>query len=729
MKKRGSCKTWKFPAQKLQLVLVVPFVLQVFGAVAIVGYLSFKNGQRAVNELVLNLESQVGKQIDQHLENYLSSTRKLNELNATTISSGLINPNDLDGLGRFFWKQAKLYNVGYILFGSTNGKYVDVGRPLTYPVELITERIDPSEFGNQNLHIYEPDAQGNRGRLLDKDSGYPFQKESWYTEVMQTGKPLWSSVYTWQSEAANPLAISISSPVYDKNKKIIGAIAVEQRLGQISSFLRDLDISDSGQVFILERNGLLVASSGTEPLSRLVNQKPQRLKAINSPNSIVQGVSIQLQQRLSNFASITTAQELQLDLQGERYYVRVTPWRDPYGLDWLVVVSLPEREFMAQIDANTRTTVWLCLAALGVASILGIFTSQWITRPISRLNRASQAMASGNLDQTVEESGIQEINALANSFNYMSGQLRESFTALASSNEELEDRVEDRTTELKNALTELQRTQAQMLQSEKMSSLGQLVAGIAHEINNPVNFIYGNLGYAQKYIRDLLGFLQLYQQHDPHPVPEVKTAAEAIDLEFLQADLPKILSSMQVGTDRIRQIVLSLRNFSRMDEAEIKRVNIHEGIDSTLLILQHRLKAHSHRPEIEVIKNYGDLPLVECYAGQLNQVFMNILVNAIDALEELPEINNPSQIEISTVVVDEKWIQIAIADNGPGIPKDVQARIFNPFFTTKPVGKGTGMGMSISYQIITERHRGKLECLSHSGEGTQFIIHIPSQLN
>ncbi|HEY9747725.1 MAG TPA: ATP-binding protein, partial [Allocoleopsis sp.] len=388
----------------------------------------------------------------------------------------------------------------------------------------------------------------------------------------------------------------------------------------------------------------------------------------------------------------------------------------------------PDRDFMAQIDANTRTTVWLCLGALVVASALGIFTSHWITRPISRLNRASQAMASGNLDQTVEESGIQEINALANSFNYMTGQLRESFTALASSNEELEDRVEARTTELKNALSELQRTQAQMLQSEKMSSLGQLVAGIAHEINNPVNFIYGNLGYAQRYIQDLLRFLQLHQQHDPHPHPEVKAAAAEIDLEFLQADLPKILSSMQIGTDRIRQIVLSLRNFSRMDEAELKRVNIHEGIDSTLLILQHRLKAHSDRTEIKVIKNYGNLHPVECYAGQLNQVFMNILVNAIDALEEQSERHGPSQIEISTAVVDEKWIQIAIADNGPGISPEIQARIFNPFFTTKPVGKGTGMGMSISYQIITARHNGKIECLSHPGVGTKFVIHIPSQV-
>ncbi|MBD0313209.1 MAG: HAMP domain-containing protein, partial [Microcoleus sp. T3-bin5] len=397
-----------------------------------------------------------------------------------------------------------------------------------------------------------------------------------------------------------------------------------------------------------------------------------------------------------------------------------------------VVVSVPESEFMAQIDANTRTTILLCLAALGVACGMGVITSGSIARPILRLNRASEAITSGNFDQAVEDSGIQELNTLANSFNHMARQLRESFTALEKSNAELEDRVEYRTGELKNALSELQRTQSQIIQSEKMSSLGQLVAGVAHEINNPVNFIHGNLVHTQEYTQDLLGFVQLYQQHYPNPAEEIQIAAEEIDLEFLQEDLPKMLSSMKMGTDRIRQIVLSLRNFSRMDEAEFKAVDIHEGINSTLLILQHRLKDRPERPSIEVIQDYGSLPLVECYAGQLNQVFMNILTNAIDALENgnasrtFQDIQaNPNQIKIMTSVVDGRWVQIAIADNGPGIPPDIQQQIFNPFFTTKPIGKGTGMGMSISYQIITEKHNGKLECFSTPGEGTEFVIQIP----
>ena len=288
--------------------------------------------------------------------------------------------------------------------------------------------------------------------------------------------------------------------------------------------------------------------------------------------------------------------------------------------------------------------------------------------------------------------------------------------------------------QLELTLKELQRTQSQLIQAEKMSSLGQLVAGLAHEINNPINFIYGNLTHTLTYVRDLLDFIQLYQQCYPNPVITIQEAAEDIELDFLQEDLPKILNSIKLGTERIRQIVLSLRNFSRMDEADVKAVDIHEGIDSTLLILQHRLKARSDRPEIQVFRDYSQLPLVECYAGQLNQVFMNILANAIDALEDnnlqqtYQEIKTyPNQISIRTALINSEWVEIAIADNGPGMSQQIREQIFDPFFTTKPMGKGTGMGMSISHQIITEKHNGKIDCFSTPGEGTEFVMQIPIQ--
>lgn len=285
---------------------------------------------------------------------------------------------------------------------------------------------------------------------------------------------------------------------------------------------------------------------------------------------------------------------------------------------------------------------------------------------------------------------------------------------------------------LSQALHDLQETQTQLIQTEKMSSLGQLVAGIAHEINNPVNFIYGNLGHMAAYTEDLLELVALYDRSYPDPHPDLQHRIEEIDLQFLREDLPKTLASMKMGADRIRKIVLSLRNFSRLDQADMKRVDIHEGIDSTLLILQHRLKAKAEEPEIQVIKDYGNLPLVECYAGQLNQVFMNLISNAIDALEDWNFCRSPQQIEtnpailrICTKQLNNDRVAISIADNGGGIPETVQRHLFDPFFTTKPVGKGTGLGLSISYQIVTEKHGGTLRCISTPGQGAEFMIEIP----
>ncbi|MFN6487835.1 MULTISPECIES: AAA family ATPase [unclassified Nostoc] len=301
----------------------------------------------------------------------------------------------------------------------------------------------------------------------------------------------------------------------------------------------------------------------------------------------------------------------------------------------------------------------------------------------------------------------------------------------------LEEKVVIRTAEineknqhLQETLKELQSTQSQLIQSEKMSSLGQMVAGIAHEINNPINFIHGNINHASDYVEQLLELINIYQQEYPHPSAIVEQKVQEIDVEFLTEDLPRVLDSMKVGSSRIRNIILSLRNFSRLDESEMKPVDIHEGIDSTLMILQHRLKEKNERPEIEVFKEYAQLPNIICYAGQLNQVFMNILNNAIDALEEYKnEEDSPNkkpQIRIRTELGELNTLKIRITDNGHGMTAQVQEKIFNPFFTTKPIGSGTGLGLSISYQVVS-KHKGQLSCNSTPGKGTEFVIEIPMQ--
>ena len=305
-------------------------------------------------------------------------------------------------------------------------------------------------------------------------------------------------------------------------------------------------------------------------------------------------------------------------------------------------------------------------------------------------------------------------------------------------NHNLEQKVSERTQELEHknqdlsqTLEQLQRTQAQLIQTEKLSSLGQMVAGIAHEINNPVSFISGNVHYAREYVKDLLSLIEVYQQEYPTPTPSIEEIISEIDPDFLIEDLHKVLNSMKVGADRIQKIVQALRTFSRLDESQLKSVDLHDGLESTLLILQNRLKPQKKRPEIKIIKNYSRLPLVNCYAAQVNQVLMNVLSNAIDALNDAWEKNPISgfkpQITIQTEFIVDFFVKIRIADNGCGMSEAVQQKIFDPFFTTKPVGSGTGLGLSIAHSIIVEKHHGQLTCQSTLGKGTEFIIELPTR--
>lgn len=371
----------------------------------------------------------------------------------------------------------------------------------------------------------------------------------------------------------------------------------------------------------------------------------------------------------------------------------------------------------------------VCVEEEGLLFFLG---SPWITETSSLAPLAIKLKDFAIHDQITDflfllqakDTALADTKKLAGELQKQKNQLKSALQVKAN----LADIAEAQARKLENTIRELQQTQAQLVQTEKMSSLGQLVAGVAHEINNPVNFIAGNINHITEYIQDVLNLIQLYQKQYPIPTSEIGEYIDEIDLDFLSEDLPKIVGSMRVGVDRICAIVQSLRNFSRFDEADVKPVDIHDGLESTLLILQSKLKAKADRPAIEVVKRYSSLPLVECYAGQLNQVFMNLLSNAIDALdgcrayaagEAMPKIS------IETTLKEPDSVLIKMTDNGPGINDKVKAKLFDPFFTTKPIGKGTGLGLSISYQIVAEKHQGKLWCDSEPGQGSIFWIEIP----
>jgi two-component system, NtrC family, sensor kinase len=330
------------------------------------------------------------------------------------------------------------------------------------------------------------------------------------------------------------------------------------------------------------------------------------------------------------------------------------------------------------------------------------------------LTLATQALASGDLTTRIRVESNDEVGILAQGFNFMAEQLTRR-----------DQKISQQMQEIEATLQKLKQTQAQLIQSEKMSSLGQMVAGIAHEINNPTSFIHGNLTYARQYNQDILDLVSLYKQHYTDPPETILKQIETIELDFIIEDLSKIFSSMETGCDRITNIVLSLRNFSRLDQAEFKRVDIHEGIESTLMILKNRLKQQAKRAEIEIVKSYDNLPPIECYASELNQVFLNILNNAIDVFDEISDtIKNP-KISINTKIISSNQVAISIVDNGAGMSEEVASKVFDPFFTTKPVGKGTGLGLTICYQIIVDRHGGKIDCHSRLGKETEFLIEIP----
>ncbi|MEM6352590.1 MAG: ATP-binding protein [Cyanobacteria bacterium P01_D01_bin.14] len=706
----------------LRAVLIVPFAIQTALISSLIGYITFRNGQNTVEDLARQLETEVSKRVEQDLDRHLALPHQINQINAGLIEEGLLDIQDLESAGSYFWDQAQLFDkTGYIGYALPTGAEAGAGRWIEGEDVVIFHGYAEGEDKS-----YATDEQGNRAEVVETLDYDPLVG-SWYIDAVRAEKAIWSGIVVTPGFEGY-ISATAAQPVYDESEELIAVLLVDYLLSDINDFLKSIDISPNGQVFIMQRDGLLVGNSGEAPSYIVEGEETRQLPASASSNRTIELTARYLQDQFPDFESIKNIQQLEFQADGDTYFVRLTPWQDEFGLDWLVVSTVPASDFTSQLQDNARNTALLSIGGLLAAIAIGTITSRWVTRPIKELMNASRLLAEGKLDGQVEVHGIKEVETLGTAFNQMAQQLKQSFQDLQNSNDELEQRVEERTADLQQTLVELKQTQARLLHQEKMSSLGQLVAGVAHEINNPINFINGNISPARNYAQDLIELVQLYQETCPEPPAEVCDRIEEIDLAFIEKDLPELFNSMHVGSERIREIVKSLRNFSRLDEAELKEADLHEGIESTLMILQNQIKGKPNQTDIKIVKDYGDLPKISCYAGQLNQVFMNLLSNAIDAFDAARTATDTPTIQIQTRVTDDHQVVIHISDNGPGIPAAVKDKIFDPFFTTKPVGQGTGLGLSISYQIVTEQHGGALECESVVGEGTRFTVRLPIQM-
>ncbi|NJL88422.1 MAG: HAMP domain-containing protein [Coleofasciculaceae cyanobacterium SM2_1_6] len=741
---RGQSRSLRYDLS-LRTVLIVPFVVQIAAAVGLVGYLSFRSGQNAINDLVNQLENQAVDRVNQHLDVYLASPHQALQIVNDSIQLGLLDVNNFPITRQYFWRLLQRFEtISSLGLGNEQEKFTDVKQIGSNQFAM---GVKDESTGNDQIG-YLADEQGNlTDRKTETIRNYRPTIRPWYQTAKAANRQTWTKPFQISLESEVKLQITAVMPYRDRQGNFAGVLGTSLRISHIAQFLNQIKISPSGRIFIMERDGMLVANSNDSPIFTEKNGKAERLFATNSSDPLIQEVAKYLAKSFPDLNQIKQRQKIEYDFNGQRQFVLVEPWQDKFGLNWLIVTIVPESDFMTQINTNTQTTIILCILALVVAIVLGFFTTRWIVGSILKLRDASQAIAEGNLEETIEIQGIVELKDLAVTFNQMGGQLKEYF-------DNLENLVAGRTNELQQTLEDLKKTQSQLIQSEKMSSLGQLVAGVAHEINNPVNFIHGNLRHAEDYTNQLLQLLDAYastalstnQNQTSQSLlklsPELEAAIEKVDVAFIKEDLPKLFHSMQKGTERIQSIVESLRTFSRLGESTLKTIDLNHSLDSTLVLLHHRFLQEESREEpgensqenllVQVKKNYTKLPPVKCYAGQINQVFMNILTNALDALEEYASGDSEpdwrGEIQISTTMVGSDRVRITITDNAAGIPSEFQERVFDPFFTTKPVGKGTGLGMAVSYQTIVQGHRGSLSFHSVLPHGTEFAIEIPLEI-
>lgn len=654
--------------------------------------------------------------------------------------------NSLGSLGRFQdhffpWSDGTVRNVTE---GTESNTFDTVHEPTVFVqsgVALTTDIQQRLQLSYELVKLY---GSGWRDRFLDTYISLPegamivlwpgaawginadpqlnIKAEEWAYLGDKTHNPqrqiLWTGVYA--DPVTKDWMVSGETPIDDADGRHLGTIGHDIVLTRLIERVID-DHLDGTYNLLVRSDGQLIAEPHLMAKIRAAAGK-LNVQTAGEPHLA----------RLFTLAQQTSEKYRVIYNAADREYLAIARLA---STNWDLITVYPETLLRAKALDATWFLIGLGLMSLGLETLL-LFTvlQNNIATPLKSLLGATEQLTDGDFKVSLDTDRPDEWGQLATAFTQMAQQLQAAFTDLEQKvveQEQAQTIILEKTQALEQAFQELQQMQLQTVQSEKMSALGNLVAGVAHEINNPVGFLQGNIKPAQEYIQDLLGLIELYQEKIPTPDADIEGEIEAIDLEFIREDLPKLLGSMDLGVKRIRKISDSLRTFSRQDQEYKTAFDIHEGIDSTLLILKHRTKTNEQRPEIKVVKNYGDLFPIDCFPGQLNQVFMNILANAIDAFDEANlgkdygEIEaNLNTITIQTLVIDEQ-VQIQIQDNGCGIKPEMVERIFEQGFTTKEVGKGTGLGMAIARQIVVEKHGGSLDVQSDLGQGTNFCIYLP----